>query len=376
MKIVADNNIPFLKGVFEPYGVVVEYYPGRAITAEVMKDADALIVRTRTRCDAALLKESRVKFIASATIGFDHIDMDYCKQNGIVWKNAPGCNSASVMQYVASALTRLSLNYDLDFSKTTLGIVGVGNVGSKVARMATLLGMRVMLNDPPRERAEGSKAFVSLDEIAEKADIITFHVPLNRGGADNTFHLFDESLAAKIKPGSIIINTSRGEVVSGEILKMALKDKKVQAAVLDVWENEPAIDADLLPLVDIATPHIAGYSLDGKANGTAMSVNAVSAFFNLGLKNWYPQEMVYPANTTFEIDCSGFSLQQVVSKTIFFAYDVLQDDNRFREDIASFESQRNNYPVRREFGAFTVKLTHADSGQYEVLKKLGFKVVV
>jgi len=376
MKIVVDNNIPFLKGVFEPYGVVVEYYPGSAITAEVVKDADALIVRTRTRCDAALLKGSRVKFIATATIGFDHIEADYCKKNGIVWKNAPGCNSTSVMQYVASALTRLSLKYHLDFSKTMLGIIGVGNVGSKVARMADLLGMKVMLNDPPRERVEGGNAFVSLDELAEKASIITFHVPLNRGGVDNTFHLFDESLAAKIKPGSIIINTSRGEVVSGEVLKKALKDKKVQAAVLDVWEKEPAIDADLLPLVDIATPHIAGYSLDGKANGTAMSVNAASAFFNLGLENWYPREMACPANTTIEIDCSGFTSRQLVSKAMLFAYDVLHDDKRFRKDIASFESQRNNYPVRREFDTFTVKLSHPGSGQYEVLKKLGFKVVV
>ncbi len=376
MKMVADNNIPFLKGVFEPLGVVVEYYPGSAITPAVVKDADALIVRTRTRCNSDLLQGSRVKFIATATIGFDHIDTDYCQKNGIVWKNAPGCNAASVMQYVASALIRLSLKHNLDLTKTTLGIVGVGNVGSKVAKMATLLGMEVMLNDPPRERAEGSKAFVSLDEIAEKADIITFHVPLNRDGADQTFHLFDENLVSKMKKGSIVINTSRGEVVSGKVLKKALQEKKLKATVLDVWENEPVIDVGLLPLVDIATPHIAGYSLDGKANGTAMSVNAVSAFFNLGLENWYPSEMESPANTTLEIDCSGITLQQLVTKAILFTYDVMSDDTRFRSDVASFESQRNNYPVRREFGAFTVKLMHADSGHREVLEKLGFKVVV
>ena len=283
MKIIADSKIPFLKGVFEPYGVV-EYYAGKEITPEVVKDADALIVRTRTRCDAALLQGSSVKFIATATIGFDHIDTDYCKKSGIAWKNAPGCNAGSVMQYVASVLTRLSINYHFDFNETTLGVIGVGNVGSKVARMASLLGMKVLLNDPPRERKEGRGAFVSLNEIADRADIITFHVPLNRGGADNTFHLFNHDFAKQIKPGSIIINSSRGEVVSGNVLKKVLKEKYLKAAVLDVWENEPVIDAGLVPLIDMATPHIAGYSIDGKANGTAMSVRAVSNFFNLGYR--------------------------------------------------------------------------------------------
>ncbi len=376
MKIIADSKIPFLKGVFEPYGVVVEYYAGNEIAPEVVKDADALIVRTRTRCDKSLLQGSSVKFIATATIGFDHIDTDFCAKNGIVWKNAPGCNSTSVMQYVASALIRLSIKYNLNFAETTLGIVGVGNVGSKVARMASELGMKVMLNDPPRAREEGKEKFVSLDEMAGKADIITFHVPLIKGGADNTFHLFNETLVSKIKPEAIIINTARGEVISGKILKRALKEKRIKAAVLDVWENEPAVDTDLLSLVDIATPHIAGYSLDGKVNGTAMSVNAVSEFFNLKLKNWYPQEIPCPKNTTIELDCSGFTLQQIVGKAILFTYDVLHDDNRFRETVTSFEFQRNNYPVRREFGTFKVKLANADSRQYNVLKELGFKVVV
>jgi len=375
MKIIADSKIPFLKGVFEPYGAV-EYYAGKEITPEVVKDADALIVRTRTRCDAALLQGSSVKFIATATIGFDHIDTDYCKKSGIAWKNAPGCNAGSVMQYVASVLTRLSINYHFDFNETTLGVIGVGNVGSKVARMASLLGMKVLLNDPPRERKEGRGAFVSLNEIADRADIITFHVPLNRGGADNTFHLFNHDFAKQIKPGSIIINSSRGEVVSGNVLKKVLKEKYLKAAVLDVWENEPVIDAGLVPLIDMATPHIAGYSMDGKANGTAMSVRAVSDYFNLGLKNWYPQEIPAPTNTTIKIDCAGLNLQQVVSKAILFTYDVKQDDIRFRSSISTFEYQRNNYPVRREFNIFTVKLTNATPEQYEVLKRLGFIVVV
>ena len=165
-------------------------------------------------------------------------------------------------------------------------------------------------------------------------------------------------------------------MVSGKVLKKALKEKRVKAAVLDVWENEPAIDTDLLSLVDIATPHIAGYSLDGKANGTAMSVNAVSEFFNMGLNNWYPKEIACPPNTTIELDGSGFTLQQIAGQTMLFTYDVLHDDNRFRKAVTSFEFQRNNYPVRREFDIFKVKLTNTDSEQNEVLKKLGFRVVV
>jgi len=375
MKIIADNKIPFLKGVFEPYAEV-EYYPGNEINARKVKDADALIVRTRTCCNADLLEGSSVKFIATATIGFDHIDKDFCSRNGIVWKNAPGCNSASVMQYVASVLIRLSMRYRLDLKETILGIVGVGNVGLKVARMASLLGMNVLLNDPPRERSEDKSTFVSIDEIAEKADIITFHVPLNRGGIDNTFHLFNESLVRKIKPDTIIINSARGEVVSNEMLKKAIKEKSIKTAVLDVWENEPDIDVELLQLAEIGTPHIAGYSMDGKSNGTAMAVQAVSDFFNLGMSNWYPENIPLPANTEISIDCTNLNLLQVVSKAILFTYDVIQDDIRFRNSISTFEYQRNNYPVRREFNNFTVKLTNATQQQYEVLKKIGFSTVV
>ncbi len=374
MKIIADNKIPFLKGVFEPLGVEMEYCPGNEINAATVKDADALIIRTRTRCNEDLLKGSKVKFIATATIGFDHIDTHYCDKNGIVWKNAPGCNSGSVMQYMASVLTRLAMQQNFSFKTSTLGVVGVGNVGSKVAAMASLLGMNVLLNDPPRARAEGETGFVPLDEIIRKADIITFHVPLNRGGTDNTFHLFDDEFVKKLKAGTTIINASRGEVVSNNVLISAFKQKRIKAAVLDVWENEPDIDTGLLSLVSIATPHIAGYSMDGKANGTAMAVRAVSNFFNLGLANWYPNNIPVPEKTEIEINCSGLSLQQVIGKAIISTYDVLNDNNRLRRSAHTFEHQRNNYPLRREFNTFRVKLHNAAAESVDILKRLGFKI--
>ena len=374
MRIVADNNIPFLKGVLEPYGSV-EYLPGKEIVASTIKNADALIVRTRTKCDEKLLKGSRVKFIATATIGFDHIDTNYCRQNGIVWQNAPGCNSGSVMQYITSVLVRLSLNHRFDFANKTIGIVGVGNVGSKVARMASLLGMNVLLNDLPRERREGSENFVSLDEICAKADIITFHVPLIKEGADKTYHLFDEQFLSKVKKDVIIINSSRGEVVSGNVLKRALKENKIKAAVLDVWENEPDIDNELVQLVEIATPHIAGYSVDGKANGTAMSVQALSKFFKLDLDSWFPGQLPSPANSSVEIDCNGLTCRQVINRATLFTYDVQKDDTAFRKSITTFENQRNNYPVRREFNFFTIKLINPLPECAELLRNLGFGVV-
>ena len=323
MKIVCDDKIPFLRGVFEPYAEVV-YLPGAAITAADVRDADALITRTRTRCDRALLEGSSVRVIASATIGYDHIDTAWCESHGIAWANAPGCNSGSVAQYIGSALVVLSKRFDLDLGSMTLGIVGVGHVGTKVARVAQALGMRVLLNDPPRAAAEGPEGFVSLDEIISKSDIITLHVPLTA----ETRHLFDASTLASMRPDQILINTSRGEVVCGEALKNALKSHQIKAAVLDVWENEPDIDPELAALVEIATPHIAGYSLDGKAAGTTAAVRVVANALGISeLKDW-SVNLPAPAGTD--------------------NYDVRQDGARLKADISAFEHLRNSYPVRRE----------------------------
>ena len=274
MKVVCDSAIPFLKGALEPYCQVV-YAPGSEISREMVMDADALVIRTRTRCNAALLEGTKVRFIATATIGYDHIDTQWCESHGIKWTNAPGCNSWSVQQYIGSLLVTMSRTLGFSFREKTIGVVGVGNVGSKVARLAVLLGFRVLLCDPPRARKEGSGQFVSLDEIISRSDIITLHVPLIRDGEDATFHMFDESRLASMNQNQILINSSRGEVVDDAALKNALTQKKILAASLDVWENEPQIDPELLSLLFTGTPHIAGYSVDGKATGTTMSVQAL-----------------------------------------------------------------------------------------------------
>ena len=360
MKIVCDNKIPFLKGALEPYADVV-YLPGKDTTAEVLKDADAVITRTRTKCNESTLKGSSVKMIATATIGFDHIDTEWCEQNGIEWTNAPGCNSWSVRQYMASLLVQILNHYNLDRHNCTLGVIGVGNVGSKVAEIASILGLKVLLNDPPRARKEGNAGFVSLDEIIEKSDIITCHVPLQRNGQDATFHLFDQERISLLKPHQILINTSRGEVVDNKSLKAALQNKMIKASSLDVWENEPDIDTELMELLFTATPHIAGYSLDGKANGTWMSVQAIGKKFNLPCKDWKVTEVPNPAQPVeFCIDLNGKNIDQILDEAILYTYNIFTDDRRLRENPTEFELQRADYPIRREFPAFTVRFTNID----------------
>ena len=375
MKIVCDNKIPFLKGVLEPYAEVV-YLPGRETTPEVVRDADAIITRTRTKCDAALLEGSSVKVIATATIGFDHIDTAWCESHGIVWKNAPGCNSWSVKQYMGSVLATLARKHGFDLSGMTLGVVGVGNVGSKVAEIASLLGMKVLLNDPPRARREGPDGFVSLDEIVDRSDIITLHVPLTREGGDATWHLFDEARISRLNDGQILMNSSRGPVVDNAALKEALKHRALKGAVLDVWEHEPDIDRELMGLLDIATPHIAGYSADGKANGTTASVRTVAEYLGLPLTEWSPAEMPLPAQPLeFTLDAAGKTRQQVLSEAVLHTYDVLDDDRVLREHPELFEKLRGDYPVRREFTAFSVRLEGGTPEEAEILTKIGFNLM-
>ena len=374
MKIVVDRNIPFIQGVLEKYAEVV-YLEGREISRSDVLNADALIIRTRTECNRHLLEETAVRFIASATIGYDHIDTAFCHANNIFWTNAAGCNSSSVQQYIAAALFHLAEELKFELSQKTIGIVGVGNVGNKVARLCTALGMHVLLNDPPRERQEGSKDFVSLDTIVEDAEIVTFHVPLNMGGDDRTFHLVDEKLLLKFRKSQILINSSRGEVVDSEALKASLRGKMLAECVLDVWEREPEIDTQLLGLVEIGTPHIAGYSADGKANGTSMSVQAFSRFFGLDLNDWYPEKVPLPASTVLEADCRNVSEQNVIASLIQRTYDILADDARLRMSPQTFEKQRGEYPLRREFPTYTVKLLGAHGGLQSIVQGMGFKTL-
>lgn len=373
MKIIIDDKIPYIRGAFENVAEVI-YLPGAKTTAEIVKDADVIVTRTRTKCNEKLLAGSTVKFIATATIGFDHIDTEYCKSAGIEWTNAPGCNSKSVEQYIASTIMVLADKNGWNLTEKTIGVVGVGNVGSKVARIAEIFGIKVLLNDPPRERAEGSDKFVSLETIMNEADIITLHVPLNMKGEDATFHLANADFFGKLKQKPVLINSCRGEVVETEAVKNALKNANISDFVCDCWENEPNLDLELLSLTAIATPHIAGYSKDGKATGTLMSVQAINHFFDLGLENWKPTGVETPKEPEFEIDGDGLTEQQIISKAILHTYDVRNDDTTFRANTELFEQLRGDYPTRREFPAFTVKERNVDENTIEKLKLLGFKV--
>jgi erythronate-4-phosphate dehydrogenase len=374
MKIVADDKIPFLRGALEPYAEVV-YIPGKEITRDMIGSADALLIRTRTKCNEKLLRDTNVKFIGTATIGYDHIDTDYCRENNIFWTNAPGCNSSSVQQYIASALLSMAIDSDILLKNKTLGIIGVGNVGSKVSSLAKAFGMNILLNDPPRARHEGKGEFVNIEKILQEADIITVHVPLTFSGEDKTFHLFDDTAFAKMKKGAWFFNSSRGEIVETAALRKSLDALHTGGAVIDVWENEPDIDLALLSKAFIATPHIAGYSTDGKANGTSMVVNSLASFFKLPLNNWYPDNVPQPALPQIEIDGTGKTDQSIIYKAVLHTYRIMEDDLKLRNSPSDFEKQRGEYPLRREFPSYSVRLSNSGENVRSVLKNIGFRVI-
>lgn len=351
MKIVVDKAIPYIKEAIEKIADEVVYCLGNAFTPEVVRDADALIVRTRTHCDRKLLEGSRVRFIATATIGYDHIDAEYCREAGIVWTNAPGCNADSVAQYIQSTLLVLKLRLEKDLSQMTMGVVGVGNVGRRVVAVAAGLGMRVLLNDLPREEQEGSESFTSLDMLAKECDVISFHVPLYIGGKYKTYHLADDTFFRSLVRRPVIINTSRGEVVDTEALLTALREETISAAVIDVWENEPAINQDLLFEVLIGTPHIAGYSADGKANATRMSLDALCRFFDRKVD--YTIAPPPSAEPVIYAPNKDVALLRI--------YNPEEDSERLKAQPLLFESFRNNYPLRREEVAYKICV----SGKYD-----------
>jgi len=341
MKVVADTNIPFLKGVLEPYAEVV-YLDGRAIDREAMMEADALIIRTRTKCNAETLQGTKVRMISSATIGMDHIDIPWCKANGIEVQNAEGCNAGGVADYVFSALYGVASRRAIKLDEAVIGIVGVGNVGKRVENMARTLGFQVLLNDPPRAAREGEEGFVSLDELLEKATVVTLHVPLD----ETTRNMADEEFFSKMRPGAIFINAARGEVVDESALIHARP--KLGALVLDTWCNEPNVNPNLIELCDIATPHIAGYSYQGKQNGTAMAVQALARHFNIEpLKDFHPaleDENMSPTT----VDLWGRS-QGEIAAVLQYNYPIFTDDFLFRSSPESFEKLRSEYNYRREF---------------------------
>ena len=323
MKVIVDNKIPYIKEAINRIADEVVFLPGADFTKEAVKDADALIVRTRTRCNRELLEGTQVKFIATATIGYDHIDTEYCREAGITWTNCPGCNAGSVEQYVRSVLGLLQRKKGFDLKNATIGVVGVGHVGSRVARMAKLLGMRVLLNDPPRAD-KGETGFVDLATIARECDVITFHTPLIQEGIYRTYHLVDKDFLFSLKRAPYLINSSRGEVVDTASLLASLAAGKVKDVVIDTWENEPRISRDLLEAAFLATPHIAGYSADGKANATRMSLEALCRFFGMEVEF----EITPPEGPS--------------------DYDPTRDSEWLKADPEKFEWFRGNYPIRRE----------------------------
>ncbi len=332
MKVIIENNIPYIKGLLEPY-CSVEYLPNSEIDRQTVADADALFVRTRTKCNRALLDGSRVRFIATATIGTDHIDMDYCRTAGIAVYNAPGCNAPAVAQYVFSVIgTYLHGN---DLRNAVLGVVGVGHVGSIVARWGRRLGMTVLECDPPRQRAEQGN-FVSLETIAHEAHIITFHTPLNRLGDDCTLHLANASFFNSLRRFPLLINSSRGAVVDNEALIDALDERLIDAAAIDCWENEPNINTRLLEKAFIATPHIAGYSLEGKRRATAMTLEAFGRFFGIEIAGI----------PTVEAPLKGADITSIGQVTS--TYNPLVDTAALKRSPDLFESLRNSYALRSE----------------------------
>lgn len=337
--ILIDKNIPFIHGILEPFATV-EYLESGAFGVEKVKKADALIVRTRTRCDESLLRHSGVKLIVSATIGFDHIDTDFCEENGIVWHNTPGCNAASVAQYMASVFAFFEQKEKSDLRGKKLGIVGVGNVGNEVEKVARLFDMDVLRNDPPRAILEKNAQFVPLHTIATEADIITFHTPLTDKGSFPSRYLANADFFSLLKNRPYIVNTARGGIVCEEELKNAFSEKQIAGFVLDCWENEPNVDNFLLSNAILSTPHIAGYSADGKKNSTEQSIRLVSRFFDFGINDFQLNVFDSPQ----DVRCSREDLSRICLQN----YDVEKDSIKLKKNPELFEKFRSDYPVRRE----------------------------
>ncbi|CDC65911.1 4-phosphoerythronate dehydrogenase [Bacteroides sp. CAG:770] len=340
LKIVADKAIPFLEGVFDPYADMT-YLPGDKIGPEDVRDADVLMVRTRTKCNADLLEGSKVKFIATATIGTDHIDFPYCDSKGIVVRNAPGCNAGGVMEYVFSALYGLASRKSISLQGDTIGIIGVGHVGSLIERMGRALGFKILKCDPPRAEAEGSFGFCDLEYLLQNSQIVTLHVPLDettRGMANSEFF-------SLMQPGAFFINAARGEVVCDDALKAAIP--KLGPVIIDTWNHEPDIDIDLMDKVAIATPHIAGYSYQGKQNGTAAAVRAVAHYFGITeLYEFFPKTDL-PENEAVKLDLKDLNQGEIAS-VLQYNYPIFTDDFMLRLNPENFDKLRSEYNYRRE----------------------------
>jgi erythronate-4-phosphate dehydrogenase len=380
MRIIADENIPFVAECFSSIGAV-EVVGGREITPGVVADADILLVRSVTRVGADLLGESSVRFVGTATIGFDHIDIEYLSRKNIGFASAPGSNANSAAEYVIAALLNVGQKHNLDLQGKSIGVIGAGNVGGRVAKKCAALGMKVYLNDPPLQRQTGDAKYLPLKELFD-CDFITLHTPLTFDGLDKTFHLADEKFFKSLKGGCVFFNTSRGGVVDSSALKAAIKAGRLKAVVLDVWENEPNIDVELLKMVDIGTPHIAGYSLDGKVAGMIMIYKSACEHFGVEAKFDIESFLPEPTVPELEINPNKGSEQDVLLSTVERIYDIKEDDFRLRQILDKqaqergkfFSRLRKNYPVRREFHNTRVILERVCEAVAEKLAGIGFRV--
>ena len=378
MKIISDVNIPFVAECFSSIGEV-KVVGGREITPSIVRDADVLLVRSITPVGSDLLTGSKVRFVATATIGFDHIDIDFLRRNNIGFASAPGSNANSAAEYVIAGLLEIGRKYDIDLEDKSIGIIGVGNVGSRVAKKCAALGMQIYLNDPPLQRQTGEVKYLPLDELFD-CDFITLHTPLTFEGVDKTYHLADEKFFKSLRERCVFVNASRGGVVDSDALKAAIRSGRLRAVVLDVWENEPSIDTELLEMVDIGTPHIAGYSLDGKITGMIMIYKAVCEYFGVGAKFDIEEFLPEPAVRQLRIDPNKDNGQDALANSVRKIYDIREDDVRLRRILEKsedkrgeyFDSLRKNYPVHREFQNTMVIVKNRNSTLAKKLKGIGF----
>jgi len=378
-KIVVNKHTPSVVEAFSHLGKVVALET-LAVTREAVRDADILVVRSETKVNEQLLEGSSVKFVGTVTIGTDHVDERYLASKGITFVSAPGSNSNSVKEYIASALCVWSRRTGAPLAGKTIGVVGVGNVGSKVARAARTLGLNVMLNDPPLSRITGDEKYRPLDELMD-ADFITIHVPLTKSGDDATFHLFNEARIGKMKRGAVLINTSRGPVVETNALVDALSSHHLSASILDVWEGEPVLNTELLSRVLIGTPHIAGYSLDGKLNACRMVYEAACRF--LGVQPaWNIDTSMTSESARIAVPSGMSETNEIVRSAVKQAYDIELDDTLLKKtsslDINEhgryFMKLRAEYRIRREFPNRCVELSSTQSDAVNILQGLGLRI--
>ena len=381
MKIVADCNIPFVKECFSSLGDVL-LSGGRDMDADMVADADVLLVRSITKVGAELLEGSDVKFVGTATIGKDHIDEEYLREKGIGFASAPGSNANSVAEYIVAALLALGKKHKFTLEGRSIGIVGVGNVGSRVEKKVRALGMEVVLNDPPLARETGDSKYRPIDEVYG-CDFVTVHTPLTFEGEDKTYHLADSDFLGALKAECYFINTSRGEVVDTDALKKAIAEKKISGAVLDVWENEPDIDGELLLMVELSTPHIAGYSYDGKVAGMTMIYEAACRCLGVDAEHSPADFLPDPEVGLIDLDDFSGSEQEIIASVVQQVYVINRDDFNTREILLIepegrgkwFDDLRKDYPIRREFPNTEVLVKDTQSGIAGKLAGIGFNVV-